>query len=66
MQKRSIDKGTISGILLSTIGIVAGLWLEGGSLTQIVQPTAALIVIIGTLGTVLMQYPIETVWEAGT
>lgn len=64
MQKRSIDKGTLSGILLSTVGIVTGLWLEGGSLTQVVQPTAALIVVVGTLGAILMQYPVETVWEA--
>jgi len=61
MANRSIDKGTLSGILLSFCGVVAGLWLEGGSLSQIVQPTAALIVLVGTLGAILMQYPIETV-----
>jgi chemotaxis protein MotA len=64
MENRTIDKGTLSGIILSACGVVAGLWLEGGSLSQIVQPTAALIVIVGTLGAILMQYPIETVKSA--
>jgi chemotaxis protein MotA len=64
MKKRGIDKGTLTGILLSVFGVVAGLWLEGGSLLQILQPTAALIVLVGTLGAILMQYPSQTVKEA--
>ncbi len=40
---------------------MAGLWLEGGSVSQVVQPTAALIVLVGTLGAILIQYPLETV-----
>jgi chemotaxis protein MotA len=40
------------------------LWLEGGSLSQVLQPTAALIVLVGTLGAVLTQYPLETVKSA--
>ena len=45
-------------------GIVAGLLLEGGNLGQILQPTAALIVFGGTLGAVLLQFPLLTVVAA--
>lgn len=56
-----MDKGTIAGILLAIGGIVAGLLLEGGSLSQILQPTAAMIVFGGTLGAILIQFPLRLV-----
>ena len=56
-----MDKGTIAGILLAIGGIVAGLLLEGGNLGQIVQPTAAMIVFGGTLGAILIQFPLSVV-----
>jgi chemotaxis protein MotA len=56
-----LDKGTIAGILLAIGGIVAGLLLEGGNLGQILQPTAAMIVFGGTLGAVLIQFPLRVV-----
>ncbi|HWF03246.1 MAG TPA: flagellar motor protein [Candidatus Angelobacter sp.] len=56
-----MDKGTIAGILLAIGGIVAGLLLEGGNLGQILQPTAAMIVFGGTLGAVMIQFPLRTV-----
>jgi chemotaxis protein MotA len=56
-----VDKGTIAGILLAIGGIVAGLLLEGGNLGQILQPTAAMIVFGGTLGAVMIQFPLRTV-----
>jgi len=59
-----MDKGSIGGVLLAVIGIVAGLLIEGGNLGQILQPTAALIVIGGTLGAVLLQFPLATVVAA--
>ena len=46
------------------LGIVAGLLMEGGNLGQILQPTAALIVFGGTLGAVLLQFPLSTVLAA--
>jgi chemotaxis protein MotA len=57
----TLDKGTIAGILLAIGGIVAGLLLEGGNLGQILQPTAAMIVFGGTLGAVLIQFPLRVV-----
>jgi chemotaxis protein MotA len=59
-----MDKASIGGVLLAVVGIVAGLLLEGGNLGQIVQPTAAMIVFGGTLGAVLLQFPLRTVVDA--
>ena len=59
-----MDKGSIGGVLLAIVGIVAGLLIEGGNLGQILQPTAALIVFGGTLGAVLLQFPLPTVLAA--
>jgi chemotaxis protein MotA len=45
-------------------GVLAGLWLEGGNLQQIVQPTAAMIVFGGTLGAIMLQFPLPVVVAA--
>ena len=42
-------------------GILAGLLLEGGKLAQIIQPTAAMIVFGGTIGAVMLQFPLSVV-----
>jgi chemotaxis protein MotA len=59
-----MDKSSIIGILLALTGILAGLLIEGGSLGQILQPTAAMIVFGGTLGAVMLQFPLATVVAA--
>ncbi len=53
-----MDKATLIGVLLAIGGILVGLMLEGGNLSQVIQPTAALIVVGGTLGAILIQYPL--------
>jgi chemotaxis protein MotA len=60
----SVDKSSISGIILALGGILAGLLLEGGNLRQILQPTAAMIVFGGTLGAVMLQFPTSVVMHA--
>src|ERR1700675_4440719 len=45
-------------------GIVGGLLLEGGSISQVLQPTAAMIVFGGTVGAVLLQFPLPVVLSA--
>lgn len=60
----SADKASITGIVLAAGGIVAGLVLEGGNLRQILQPTAAMIVFGGTLGAVMIQFPLAVVLDA--
>ena len=59
-----MDKATLSGVLLALGGIFAGLLLEGGNLGQILQPTAAMIVFGGTLGAILIQFPLPIVVQA--
>jgi chemotaxis protein MotA len=59
-----MDKASIGGVLLAIAGIVVGLIMEGGNLGQILQPTAALIVFGGTMGAVLLQFPLVTVVAA--
>ncbi|HUB00284.1 MAG TPA: flagellar motor protein [Terracidiphilus sp.] len=59
-----MDKASVGGVILAVVGILAGLTIEGGNVGQILQPTAALIVIGGTLGAVLLQFPLTTVVAA--
>lgn len=59
-----MDKGSFAGILIAVAGILTGLLIEGGNLGQILQPTAALIVLGGTMGAVLLQFPLRTVMQA--
>ena len=60
-----MDKSSVAGILLAMGGIIAGLLIEGGNLRQVLQPTAAMIVFGGTLGAVLLQFPLPVVLNAG-
>lgn len=59
-----MDKATLGGILLALGGMLLGLMIEGGNLSQILQPTAAMIVLGGTLGAVLIQYPLPIAIES--
>ncbi|HXZ11180.1 MAG TPA: flagellar motor protein [Candidatus Sulfotelmatobacter sp.] len=59
-----VDKASFSGVTLAVGGIVLGLVLEGGRIGQILQPTAALIVFGGTLGAILVQFPLRSVLSA--
>ena len=59
-----MDKSTIAGLFLAMAGILAGLLIEGGKLAQILQPTAAMIVFGGTLGAVMVQFPMPIVLKA--
>jgi len=60
-----MDAGSLGGLLLAIAGILAGLLLEGGHIGQVAQPTAAMIVFGGTLGAVMLQFPLKTVLAAG-
>lgn len=63
MTKRRVDRSTLFGTLLAVAGVVGGLVLDGGSVRQILQPSAAFIVILGTIGVVLIQFPMQTVGD---
>jgi len=59
-----MDIASIAGIAIAVIGILAGMMIEGGSIAQITQPTAALIVIGGTVGAVMLQFPLSIFLDA--
>jgi chemotaxis protein MotA len=59
-----MDKSTICGLLIALGGIVMGLMLEGGKISQVLQPTSAMIVFGGTIGAVMVQFPLSVIKQA--
>jgi chemotaxis protein MotA len=59
-----LDLATIGGIAIALFGIVGGLLLEKGSIQDIAQGTAAMIVLGGTFGAVLVTNPLPVVIRA--
>ncbi|MEW6293674.1 MAG: flagellar motor protein [Pseudomonadota bacterium] len=53
-----MDKISIVGLALGIAAILVGQVLEGGHIASLIQPTAFLIVIGGTLGAVMLQSPL--------
>lgn len=60
-----MDTSSFIGIVIAVAGILIGLLVEGGHIGQILQPTAAMIVFGGTLGAVMLQFPLKTIGNAG-
>lgn len=56
-----MDFLTIAGLVVGLIAILGGQILEGGHVGSIMQFTAAVIVLGGTLGAVLVNYPLSVV-----
>src|SRR3978361_2138403 len=54
-----MDIASIGGIALAILGILAGMLIEGGSIAQITQPTAAMIVVGGTAGAAIAPFPMH-------
>ncbi|MEE9233555.1 MAG: flagellar motor protein [Nitrospirales bacterium] len=59
-----MDILSILGILLSVGAIIGGQHLEGGHISSLLQFTAFLIVMGGTLGAVMLQYPMPVFLKA--
>lgn len=59
-----MDRSTFFGLLLALGGILVGLLLEGGRIAQVIQPTAGMIVFGGTIGAVMVQFPLEVIQQA--
>ena len=59
-----MNKSILSGIAVALSGLAMGLYLDGGKIGQMLQPTAALIVFGGTLGAVMVQFPFSVVLQA--
>lgn len=52
-----LDPLTLAGLGVAAVSILGGQVLEGGHVGSIIQPTAALIVLGGTLGACLVSFP---------
>jgi chemotaxis protein MotA len=59
-----VDLASIAGLVVAILGIVGGLMIEGGQLKDIAQFTAALIVLGGTFGAVLISTPMPVMMGA--
>jgi chemotaxis protein MotA len=58
------DFSTLAGIAIALTGILGGLLLEKGSILDVAQATAAMIVLGGTFGAVLVSTPLPVVLRA--
>jgi chemotaxis protein MotA len=56
-----MDKGTILGLLAAVGALLGGLMLEGGNPVALIGPSAAIIVVGGTLAATLVAFPFERV-----
>lgn len=59
-----MQPGPIIGIVFALLAILGGNALEGGHMSAMVGGPAALIVIGGTLGAVMVQYPFSTLLDS--
>ena len=59
-----MDLASLLGTILGLAGIIGGQMLEGGHLSQIMQGTAALIVLGGTCGAMLLAFPMQDIKRA--
>jgi chemotaxis protein MotA len=59
-----MDMASIGGIILAVAGILLGMMLDGGNIMDIVKPTAAMIVIGGTVGACMLQFPMTVLVAA--
>lgn len=59
-----MDKASIFGLIIGLFAILGGQALEGGNVASLMQPTAFLIVIGGTIGAVMLQNPLSVFIDA--
>ena len=59
------DFATLGGLLLALGGIAGGLILEGGKVQNLAQVSAAIIVLGGTIGAVMITTPLPMLIRAG-
>jgi len=59
------DLATIGGLLLAVGGIAGGLLMDGGKVQDVAQVSAAIIVLGGTIGAVMITTPLSVLIRAG-
>jgi chemotaxis protein MotA len=63
-KRKGLDLGAVFGLFAGVGAIVAGLTLEGGHVRDILQESAAIIVLGGTLGAVALTMPFKVLKRA--
>jgi chemotaxis protein MotA len=58
------DIASLAGLAMALAGIIGGLLFEGGRISDISQPTAAMIVLGGTVGAVMLSTPLSVCLRA--
>lgn len=59
-----MDKATFLGLLVGIGMILLGNLIEGGKIAQLIQPTALMIVLGGTVGATMIGFPMSTLIRA--
>ncbi len=54
-----MDIASVAGIVLALVAILGAMMMEGGKMGQVTQLTAAMIVVGGTAGAVMLQFPMN-------
>jgi hypothetical protein len=61
---KPMDLATIIGLVVGFGAVIGGQILEGGHLSALIQPTAAIIVLGGTIGATFVSFPLENIIQA--
>jgi len=64
LKSSRLDFASIAGLVVALGGIIGGLVMEGGKVSDITQVTAAIIVLAGTLGAVMVTSPMSALIDA--
>ncbi|OGQ98939.1 MAG: flagellar motor protein MotA [Deltaproteobacteria bacterium RIFOXYD12_FULL_55_16] len=59
-----MDIATLVGLIMGFGAVIGGQLLEGGHLSALLQPTAAVIVLGGTIGATLVSFPVQDLLRA--
>jgi len=59
-----MDLATIIGLVLGFGAVIGGQVLEGGHVSALIQPTAAIIVVGGTMGATIVAFPLDHLMQA--
>lgn len=56
-----MDLATVLGIVVAAVGILGGFYIEGGNIMGLFNIPGLMIVLVGTLGAVMIAFPLEMV-----
>lgn len=54
-----LDKSTVIGLVLGIVALGVGMVLKGVGLAALLNPAAILIIIVGTIATIVIGFPMD-------